>query len=273
MARIPDSVQLVLLFRYFYVDLLGVFALGASAISMAAYAYNVCVAFDYNASSRESLLFSWRMSSVSIVSAANCYGNKSVLLRAYLVSTLNMDAKRERLEVLPSARYYDTDIGGLTVRILVTTERDKKRHFYEQKLREMMENESMSKQMHSLWNLAANEHLKCYKLKLCGVTPQSACSVETEMDTVRPSRLSRHIKINSGSVQMPDDGDRHSSSSEFDESSTDREFDEFDEFENAQNAKKQKDSKRFVGVTTMDDVDAEEYALGFALNVNEQYVD
>eukprot|EP01083_Nonionella_stella_P098060 275667_1 len=166
-----------------------VVALCASIGSIVAYVYNRCTAYPYNDGSAKCMVFSWRISSVSIARNASRFGNKCDALRQTVSKILEINDKQERLDLLNAIQYFDTDIGGLTVYILITSKIDKNMEYFMKELQRVMQNNTLSKQIQRIWGLPTNEDVHCYRLK--GIEPTTRSTSQMEMSL----RLHKHIKV------------------------------------------------------------------------------
>ena len=102
-------------------EVYGLFALITSSISISIYVYRRLFSFNYTEFDAKSMLFSFRISSVSIAKNRYFYRNKCKQLQQYLLEAFEINGDKERCDILPAIPYYDTDIGGLAIYALVTS--------------------------------------------------------------------------------------------------------------------------------------------------------
>jgi len=233
----------------------GLFALCTSILSIIVYLYHLMIPFNYNDDAK-TMLFSWRISSISITAKPNFYRNKCVVLGKYLSKSLEINEKSEKLDMLPAIQYFDTDIGGLTVYVSITTKLDKNKEYFLNLFQKLIiKNDAFSKEIKLLWDLPSNEEVTFYRLK--GITNTFK---SVQMTSVNERKLSRHIKIHSGSVQVPtnlnnknaeiDDEDTDSSSNN---DNSEDERDEIGTSISPHKSSKEKKKHDFVVLNTKDE--------------------
>eukprot|EP00484_Ammonia_sp_Unknown_P030373 CAMPEP_0197034612 /NCGR_PEP_ID=MMETSP1384-20130603/12677_1 /TAXON_ID=29189 /ORGANISM="Ammonia sp." /LENGTH=249 /DNA_ID=CAMNT_0042464561 /DNA_START=25 /DNA_END=770 /DNA_ORIENTATION=+ len=188
-------------------DIYGMFAMWLSIISIAAYFLVLLIQFNYTSSDAKSYLFSWRISSLSISANANYYRNKSEILKKYLVQFLDLNCKYEQLDILPATQYYDTDIGGLTVYVLLTSKTSKSQDDYLRCIEELIVKQVLSKKVKSMWNLPEKEEVNCYRVQVVQTlsvmtTNISMASFTYDKHSELASMHHHHLKVNSGSAAL-----------------------------------------------------------------------
>jgi len=242
-------------------DCCGLFALCASAISIGVYLGDLCGSFHYNDVDAKSMLVSWRISSLSIVCESDLYRNKLYIFKSFLAEKLNIDHRTERVDLLPIVQYFDTDIGGLTVSFILSTTNStgRERQCVCDTLQQLIDCGAMSKHITSEWALPAHEDVHCYKLSALSNVSYHRRRHSMELSSVKQSRLSRHIKMNSGSVDiaggmtMEEMPQSEESTSEFDETSEEEPYQRHSV--SPQWSHKDRTKRDFVVLNTKDDAD------------------
>ena len=183
-----------------------------SMLSLIGYLHSIFGNFNYNHCDAKSILFSWRISSLTVSTKGNYFKNKPNKLQKYLEKSLKIHKTHERIDILPATHYYDTDIGGLNIHCLITTKLNKTQDHYMHKIQNLIKNE-LSNDIKKIWNIPSNEEVNCYRIKAIENTKIerkgrkfSSISMVSTTDNInkmrKKSSLSTHIKVNSDTLQI-----------------------------------------------------------------------